>query len=236
MQQSGRPLANPVSGSYLPARQTVATTPAPSAGLQAAVQPHAGYDLLKRCLDLLLAALLLVVTLPLLVIACLLIWLSSRESPVLIQRRVGRLGRDFTMLKLRTMRACDAVGGGEASRDVIAPKEPHNCRVTAIGVILRRTSIDELPQLLNVLAGQMSLVGPRPGLPSEVRRYPMSWRRRLSVKPGLSGLWQVSGRSEVEPRRWMAMDRLYLQRRSIGLDCVILVRTVLAVVSMRGAW
>jgi lipopolysaccharide/colanic/teichoic acid biosynthesis glycosyltransferase len=117
-----------------------------------------------------------------------------------------------------------------------AAKEPHDRRVTAIGLVLRRTSIDELPQLINVLAGQMALVGPRPALPSEVAEYRPQWLRRLSVKPGLTGLWQVSGRASLPPRRWMALDRVYLRRRSTTFDLLILVRTVAAVASMRGAW
>jgi lipopolysaccharide/colanic/teichoic acid biosynthesis glycosyltransferase len=109
-------------------------------------------------------------------------------------------------------------------------------RVTRIGALLRRTSIDELPQLVNVLLGQMSLVGPRPVLPGEEAEFPASWRRRFEVQPGLTGLWQVSGRSSLPVERWMALDRLYLRRRSLGFDLWLLLRTVGAVVTMRGAW
>ena len=132
------------------------------------------------------------------------------------------------MLKLRTMQA-DAdfdSGEGEVSGEVFVSKTRYDLRVSRIGRLLRRSSIDELPQLLNVLAGQMSLVGPRPSLPQEVARYPHSWRRRLAVKPGLTGLWQVSGRSEVAPSRRMAMDRHYIRHRSLAADCLILLRTV----------
>jgi lipopolysaccharide/colanic/teichoic acid biosynthesis glycosyltransferase len=134
------------------------------------------------------------------------------------------------MLKLRTMRNSDEPRGG------LTAKPPHDERVTTVGRLLRRTSIDELPQLINVLAGQMSLVGPRPGLPSEVAEYRESWLPRLSVKPGLTGLWQVSGRASLPLERWMALDRAYLRRRSTGFDLLILMRTVAAVASMRGAW
>jgi lipopolysaccharide/colanic/teichoic acid biosynthesis glycosyltransferase len=144
------------------------------------------------------------------------------------------------MLKLRTMARGSVDRPLEelpASADgVFAAKIPDDPRVTPVGRLLRRTSIDELPQLLNVLAGQMSLVGPRPALPEEVARYPRSWQRRLAVKPGLSGLWQVSGRSNVAPRRRTAIDRYYVRRRSLAYDCRILLRTVAATVSMRGAW
>jgi lipopolysaccharide/colanic/teichoic acid biosynthesis glycosyltransferase len=180
---------------------------------------------------------LIVLTLPLLVVAGALIWLTTGESPLLRQRRVGREGREFKMLKLRTMHSAPAGRlETEALEVIIGAKLYDDPRVTTVGRWLRRASIDELPQLLNVLAGQMSLVGPRPGLPSEVARYPHSWRRRLEVQPGLTGLWQVSGRSTVSPRRWMAMDRYYVANRSLRLDVLILWRTIPAVLSMRGAW
>jgi lipopolysaccharide/colanic/teichoic acid biosynthesis glycosyltransferase len=185
-----------------------------------------------------LALALLVLALPIVALAALAIWLTTGESPLLSQRRVGLLGREFTMLKLRTMRGADVprLYAGPWSRQVMTPKRPDNSRVTRIGRMLRRTSIDELPQLVNVLFGNMSLVGPRPGLASEVERYPASWRRRLTVKPGLTGLWQVSGRSRVAERRWMAMDRYYAGRRSLRFDLIIIARSVAAVLSMRGAW
>ncbi len=135
------------------------------------------------------------------------------------------------MLKLRTMR-------DDATSDArpFAAKTADDPRVTKVGALLRRTSVDELPQLLNVLAGQMSLVGPRPVLPGEAATFPMGWQRRFSVKPGLTGLWQVSGRSSLSVKCWMAYDRLYLRRRSLRFDLAILLRTLAAVVTMRGAW
>ena len=209
----------------------------PGSEIAAPPRPHRLYDQSKRLIDMAVAALLLLATLPLLLLACCAIALTTGENPVLRQTRIGRQGRAFGMLKLRTMRA----GATDNCRDsaahpVIDPKLYHDGRVTGVGHWLRRTSIDELPQLLNVLAGDMSLVGPRPGLPREVARYPHSWTRRLAVKPGLTGLWQVSGRSTVGPQRWMAMDRYYVGHRSLWLDCAILLRSVPAVVSMRGAW
>jgi lipopolysaccharide/colanic/teichoic acid biosynthesis glycosyltransferase len=235
--QPGRPLTN----------DAVAARRNPeglSSGLRRAsvsqnnVAPRRFYAIGKRALDIGIAAIVLVLTLPLLALACALIFLTTRDSPVLGQRRVGRNGGQFTMYKLRTMRPCDtrAEPESEALDIVIGTKLYDDPRVTRVGHWLRRTSIDELPQLLNVLGGQMSLVGPRPGLPEEVKRYPRSWRRRLEVKPGLTGLWQVSGRSTIAPRRWMAMDRYYVTHRSFALDASILLQTVTAVVSMRGAW
>jgi lipopolysaccharide/colanic/teichoic acid biosynthesis glycosyltransferase len=142
------------------------------------------------------------------------------------------------MLKLRTMRRGS---GDEQALDVpdgqvFVTKAPNDPRVTAVGRLLRRTSIDELPQLLNVLAGHMSLVGPRPALPVEVARYPATWHRRLTVRPGLTGLWQVSGRCTISPRRRTAIDIAYVRRRSLALDMAVLFRTAAATVSMRGAW
>ena len=202
-------------------------------------EPHVLYDKSKRALDVTLSLALLIISLPVLSVACVAIVLTTRQSPLLMQKRIGHLGRAFGMLKLRTMRP-DAAGYQEEEPailgEVFAAKTPADPRVTAIGRLLRRTSVDELPQLLNVFAGQMSLVGPRPALPIEVTHYPRSWARSLAVKPGLTGLWQVSGRSEVPPLRRAAMDRFYTRRRSLAFDCLMLLRTFAATVSMRGAW
>ena len=189
-------------------------------------------------LDVSLSSLLLLLSLPLVLIACGLILLTTRRNPVLRQVRVGERGREFGMLKLRTMRTEDDGRDPSPAQpgEVLVGKTLDDPRVTRIGRLLRRSSVDELPQLLNVLGGQMSLVGPRPGLPVEVARYPRSWRRRLSVKPGLTGLWQVSGRSEVPAPRMVAMDRYYIRHRALGFDCLILLRTVATALSMRGAW
>jgi lipopolysaccharide/colanic/teichoic acid biosynthesis glycosyltransferase len=185
----------------------------------------------KRATDLVLGSVLLLALLPVMLVAGLLIWLTTRDSPLFRQTRIGRDGTPFTLYKLRTMHA-----GEPAGCSGLEAKARDDVRVTRIGRLLRRTSIDEAPQLWNVLTGQMSLVGPRPALPEEVTAYARPWRRRLAVRPGLSGLWQVSGRSEVPVRRWMAMDRYYVGHRSARLDLLILLRTLGAVVSMRGAW
>lgn len=193
-------------------------------------EPHSGYFVARRLIDLALGSFLLTLALPVVILAAMAIIATTGGNPLLLQRRVGLGGRSFTMLKLRTMRA--------AADDVKppAPKTPDDPRVTLVGAVLRRTSIDELPQLLNVLAGQMSLVGPRPVVPEEAARFPTGWQRRFSVRPGLTGLWQVSGRSSLPLERWMAYDRLYLRRRSLRFDLTILLRTLAAVVTMRGAW
>jgi len=206
--------------------------------LEAAPEPHAFYNPTKRALDITLSSLFLLLATPLIVAAGAIVVLTAHGSPFFVQTRIGRLGREFPMLKLRTMRsgAPPPVVPADEHGAVFVAKEEDDARVTAAGRFLRRTSIDELPQLLNVIAGQMSLVGPRPSLPVEVVRYPVSWRRRLTVAPGLTGLWQVSGRSEVPGRRRTAMDRYYIRRRSLAFDCALLLRTVAATLSMRGAW
>lgn len=193
-------------------------------------EPHRFYDFSKRVSDIVLASLLLILTLPFILLTSLAIVLTTRRGPLLLQRRVGRLGREFTMFKLRSM---DCENSPPA---FMLAKLPSDQRVTPVGRLLRRTSIDELPQLVNVIAGQMTLVGPRPAFASEVAALGESWRRGLGVRPGLTGLWQVSGRSSLPPDRRVALDRRYLAKRSFGFDLWILMRTVTAVLSMRGAW
>jgi lipopolysaccharide/colanic/teichoic acid biosynthesis glycosyltransferase len=156
------------------------------------------------------------------------------------QDRVGRDGRHFTMLKFRTMHV-DADEtlqqlAGLNESDGVLFKVRLDPRITRLGRILRRYSLDELPQLVNVMRGHMSLVGPRPALPSEVVRYDEDPRRRLAVKPGLTGLWQVSGRSDLSWSDTVRLDLLYVDNWSFSLDLVILCRTVKAVLGHRGAY
>ena len=205
--------------------------------IEPAAQPHRGYDASKRALDVAGGSILLMVAAPIVGAAALAVAATTRSWPFYVQRRVGQGGREFAMLKVRTMRpgadrevplTLNETGGPTFK----ATADP---RVTPVGKLLRRTSIDELPQLVNVVAGQLTLVGPRPGLPDEARQYTHAEARRLSVKPGLTGIWQVSGRSDVPFRRWMAMDRAYIRRRSLLFDLGLLARTPWTVLSMRGA-
>ena len=156
-----------------------------------------------------------------------------------VQHRGGLYGHPFPMLKFRTMRA-----GAEQERAAL--DEPNEMdgpvfkmrddpRVTPLGRILRRTSLDELPQLFNVLAGQMSIVGPRPLPVDETAALTGRHRRRLSIRPGLTCLWQVSGRSDLTFAEWMALDLEYVDRWTLWLDLAILLRTIPAIVSRRGA-
>ena len=193
----------------------------------------------KRALDLGLSLVLFLLTLPIQALAALAIKLTSPGPSFFRQVRCGLNGRHFTLVKFRTMEA-----GAEERRSEIAHlnemsgpvfKAARDPRRTLVGRLLRRLSIDELPQLWNVIVGDMSLVGPRPPLPEEVFRYEPWQRRRLSMKPGLTCLWQVSGRSELDFDRWMALDLKYIDTWSPLLDLKILLKTVPAVLSGRGA-
>jgi lipopolysaccharide/colanic/teichoic acid biosynthesis glycosyltransferase len=184
---------------------------------------------MKRVLDLFVATGLLVVfALPMLIIA-LLIRLESKGPALFRQIRIGQGGRPFAMLKFRTMYV-------DAPKYASAPTDPRDPRITPFGRWLRKTSLDELPQLLNVLVGHMSMVGPRPEMPFLVEQYEEWQRRRLDVKPGLTGLWQVVGRKNLPLSRNMEYDFYYIMNQSLFLDLVILIKTVPAVVFGRGAF
>jgi exopolysaccharide biosynthesis polyprenyl glycosylphosphotransferase len=193
----------------------------------------------KRAIDLVFALALFLVTLPIQILAALGIRLGSSGPILFRQVRCGLNGRHFTLLKFRTMHAGSEERLTEVSHlnEMTGPvfKVRHDPRLTPIGRLLRRLSIDELPQLWNVIIGDMSLVGPRPPLPEEVSRYEPWQRRRLSMKPGLTCLWQVSGRNEVDFDRWMALDLKYIDTWSPLLDLKILLKTVPAVLTGRGA-
>lgn len=199
-----------------------------------------GWHLYKRVMDVAMGTVLFVLTAPIVVAAALAIVLVSRGSPIFSQPRVGKDGCIFRMYKLRTM-----VPGAEALHervrslnDVSGPvlKIKSDPRLIAIGPFLRRYSIDELPNLWNVILGDMSLVGPRPPLPSEVANYDVRAFRRLTVKPGVTCLWQVSGRSDVSFDEWIELDNRYIDNWSPVLDLRILAATVPAVLSARGAY
>ena len=192
----------------------------------------------KRALDVCVAAPALVVAAPLLLALALMVCLTSAGPPLFGQRRVGRAGREFRMLKLRTM-----VAGAERMRSRLVTQSrdadwldlAHDPRVTRVGRLLRRASLDELPQLVNVVRGDMSLVGPRPLLVEEQARVPEWARERSSLRPGITGLWQVEGRASVSFQDMLRLDCQYVEHASLRTDLKILVRTVPAVVSGRGA-
>jgi len=193
----------------------------------------------KRLLDVVGAACLVVLSAPLIGLAALLVKATSRGPVFFRQVRCGLRGRPFVMLKLRTMHvdAEERRQGLEALNEMDGPvfKIKHDPRVTPVGRWLRRFSVDEIPQFWNVLRGDMSLVGPRPPLPEEVAQYRQSDRRRLSMRPGLTCLWQVSGRNHVGFDDWVGLDLSYIDSWSLGVDARILLKTPRAVMRGDGA-
>ena len=196
----------------------------------------------KRLLDLALVLPALVLLLPLFTAVALAIWLGDRGPVLYWQQRVGRHGRVFRFPKFRSMRT-DAdqarqqlLAGNQHGSQGVTFKMRHDPRITRVGRFIRRTSIDELPQLWNVLRGDMSLVGPRPPLCSEVARDTQADRERLDVTPGLTCIWQVSGRSDVPFPQQVEMDIAYIRQRSLATDVALLARTVPAVIKGRGAY
>lgn len=205
-------------------------------------------DVACRALDIVVSAVALAVLSPLLLLIALVVRLESPGPAIFSQRRVGLGLRPFTVHKFRTMRAGASHEAHRAFvQSLIDGKQPEavsgkprfkmasDDRITRVGRFLRRSSLDELPQLWNVLRGEMALVGPRPSIPYEVERYPAHWFTRFQVKPGLTGLWQVSGRCELSLEQMVALDAEYVRRRSFRLNLWILWRTIPAVLSSRGA-
>ena len=193
----------------------------------------------KRLFDLLAASSMLVITAPLLAVAAAAIRLDSPGPVLFRQRRVGRDGRKFSMLKLRTMvvDAEDRLAELRQFNESDGPlfKIRHDPRVTRVGRILRRYSIDELPKLFNVLNGSMSMVGPRPALPDEAGQWDSDVRERLRVPPGITGMWQVSGRAGTSFEDYKRLDLYYVDNSSLAHDLQICARTVGVVLAGRGA-
>ncbi|MEM9463412.1 MAG: sugar transferase [Myxococcota bacterium] len=193
----------------------------------------------KRILDFSGALLGIILTGPIMLVTAIIIRVTDPGPVLFRQVRAGRNGRSFTMLKFRSMvmdaekKKAELMHLNEMDGPVF--KIQRDPRITPIGRLIRKTSIDELPQLFNILVGDMSLVGPRPPLPSEVEQYKGWQRRRLSVKPGLTGMWQVSGRNQIDFEEWMQMDLDYIDNWSLWLDIKIILKTVPAVVLRSGA-
>ncbi len=234
-------VASPTIGTRtLPATITAAPIARPS------IQRRS-WDRTIRMIDLLSSLVMLVLLAPILLIAATAVKLTSPGPALFRQRRLGHGGHPFTVLKLRTMKA-DA--NETRHRDYVHQlinSEAAQCperdelyklvaddRVTRVGRLLRKTSLDELPQIWNVVRGEMSLVGPRPVIPYEAEIYPAWYRERFEVKPGITGLWQVSGRNERTYEEMVALDIEYARRRSLSMYLSILLRTVPAVLFRRG--
>ena len=198
-------------------------------------------DFTRRTMDITLATILLVGLSPLFAFVALLIKATDGGPVLFWQTRVGRWGREFRFPKFRSMVAnaeqlLASVQSHNHHTTGVTFKAKNDPRVTWIGRIIRRASIDELPQLWCILIGQMTLVGPRPAVPREVARYTLRDRLRLDVAPGLTGLWQVSGRGDIPFAQQVALDLDYIDRQSLFMDLRILLKTVPAVVSGRGAY
>lgn len=195
---------------------------------------------LKRVLDVTVAVIAIILTSPIMLITALLIKLESPGPVIFKQVRVGKDGEHFYCYKFRSMyvdaeqRLRELQAKNEADGPVFKMKR--DPRVTRVGRVIRKLSIDELPQLFNVLKGEMSLVGPRPALPSEVAKYTYEQIGRLHAIPGITGLQQVSGRSDLDFKRWVELDLQYIAEQSIWKDIEILLRTIPAVLLGRGAY
>ena len=198
------------------------------------------YLVTKRAIDIVGALLALIATFPIMVVTAIAIKLESPGSVFFSHIRLGQNGKPFRFYKLRSM-CVEAVelraaldGVNEASGPVFKIKQ--DPRMTTIGKVIRKMSVDELPQLWHVLSGEMSLVGPRPPVPDEVEEYEPWMLERLSVKPGLTCIWQVSGRSDIGFDEWMELDVEYVKARSLWTDLKILALTIPAVITGRGAY
>jgi lipopolysaccharide/colanic/teichoic acid biosynthesis glycosyltransferase len=185
--------------------------------------------------------LLSIFLLPVLIALAIIVRIDSPGAPLFRQTRVGRNGREFTVFKLRTMSA-DAESLLEALReqneaaDGLLFKIREDPRITRVGRLLRKFSLDELPQLWNVVRGDMALVGPRPPLPGEVAQYGTEVARRLLVRPGITGLWQVSGRSNLSWDDSVRLDLYYVENWSLSLDAMIVWKTFFAILGRNGAY
>jgi lipopolysaccharide/colanic/teichoic acid biosynthesis glycosyltransferase len=212
------------------------------AARKATAAPGRVYEAAKRIADIALSLALIVAFAPMLVVLCLLVRWTSSGPALFRQERLGRNKQPFTLLKLRTMFidsddwihrdyiACLlSVDQAAQARKSGLFKLDADPRITRLGTWLRKTSLDELPQLFNVLHGEMSLVGPRPVLSYEAQLFEEAYQRRFTVKPGITGLWQVNGRSRLSMRKALELDVQYAIQRSLMLDLAILLRTVPAV-------
>lgn len=212
----------------------------PLLGLQRPVKLNPANHIIKRLLDLILVIVSLPIALPFIGLVALAIRLETPGSPFFGQERVGMNGKVFKIIKFRSM-IKDAESMWEdvmrqTNEDLRRPKVIDDPRVTRIGKIIRKTSLDELPNIFNVLKGDMSLVGPRPQVTREVELYAPWQYQRLKVRPGMTGLWQVSGRSEVPFDEMVLMDIYYIENWSLGLDLQILLQTAPRVIFRRGAY
>ncbi|WP_308000837.1 sugar transferase [uncultured Clostridium sp.] len=197
------------------------------------------YEVIKRIIDIVASFTGLIVLSPLMLVVSILIKLESKGEVIFKQKRVGLNGKEFYMYKFRSMviNAEELKAELESQNEMSGPmfKIKDDPRITKIGKFIRKTSIDELPQLINVIKGDMSLVGPRPSLPKEVEEFETWMRERLEVKPGLTCIWQVSGRNNIDFEDWMKLDIKYVRERSFKLDIKLILKTVLVLFGDKNA-
>lgn len=215
----------------------------PEAAIDQPARPAPPFDA-GRVLDIAVAVIAIIFIAPLLLALAVLIWSHDGGGPLFSQERIGYGGRRFRCFKFRSMvidaeaRLAALLDSDPAAREewLADHKLREDPRITALGRFLRRSSLDELPQLFNILRGDMSVVGPRPIVQAEVARYGRFFSRYCSVRPGLTGLWQINGRNDVSYRERVAYDVLYARRRSLSANVVIIVMTVPAVLQRRGCY
>lgn len=197
--------------------------------------------LAKRLTDIFVSVAAIIALFPLMVAVAIAIKMESRGPIIYKQVRVGKNGRHFNFYKFRSMKVDADKHKGELSAkndssDGVIFKMKNDPRMTRIGAVIRKFSIDELPQLFNVLEGSMSLVGPRPPLPAEVKNYTLEERKRLHIKPGITCIWQVSGRSDIPFKKQVKLDEEYIKSRGFFKDIAILLKTIPAVITGKGAY
>ena len=214
--------------------------PEGAAGREFEIEESLSYLALKRAFDLSVSLAAVILLVPIIPLVAIMIKLDTAGPVLFRQERVGKNGRIFKFYKFRSMYA----GAEQRKKEIEALNEQDgpvfkarsDPRVTNVGKFLRRSSLDEIPQIFNVVKGDMSVVGPRPPLPSEVEHYQPWHRRRLEVTPGITCLWQISGRSHLSFNEWMRLDMEYLKQRSIKTDLLILLKTIPAVIARKGAY
>jgi lipopolysaccharide/colanic/teichoic acid biosynthesis glycosyltransferase len=206
------------------------------------VQPEGNhcplYRVAKRTLDIMGGLVALTLFSPIMLVTLIVLTITTKGRPLFIQERIGYCGRRFPMIKFRTMRLDADKLQHLVQNEKNGPifKNRRDPRITKIGRFLRSSSIDEMPQVFNVLAGHMSLVGPRPPIAKEVAKYQVWQSRRLAIQPGLTCLWQVSGRSEVGFEDWVRMDLWYAKNQNLKTDINLLVRTPISILTGKGAY
>lgn len=197
--------------------------------------------MVKRLSDIAISVLAVILLSPLMIVVAIAIKCESKGPIIYKQIRVGRFGRHFKFYKFRSMRTgADAQKKSLSSRndssDGVIFKMKKDPRITRVGAFIRKFSIDELPQLFNVIEGTMSLVGPRPPLPHEVTQYTLEDRKRLNIKPGITCIWQISGRSDIPFKKQVKLDEEYIKNHGFWRDFVILLKTIPAVLTGKGAY